>query len=48
MIPVNEPQIAGKELDYIIDCIKTGWISSAGKYINDFESGWSVYCGKKY
>lgn len=48
MIPVNEPLLAGKELDYITDCIKTGWISSAGKYINDFESGWSAYCGKKY
>ena len=48
MIPVNEPLLAGKELDYVKDCIKTGWISSAGKYINDFECGWSAYCGKKY
>jgi len=48
MIPVNEPLLAGKELEYVTDCIKTGWISSAGKYINDFESGWSAYCGKKY
>ncbi|MFA6362424.1 DegT/DnrJ/EryC1/StrS family aminotransferase [Methanoregula sp.] len=48
MIPVSEPLLAGKELDYVTDCIKTGWISSAGKYINDFESGWSAYCGKKH
>lgn len=48
MIPVNEPLLAGKELEYVTDCIKTGWISSAGKYINEFESGWSAYCGKKH
>ena len=47
MIPVNEPLLAGKELEYVTDCIKTGWISSTGKYINEFESGWSAYCGKK-
>lgn len=48
MIPVNEPVLSGHELDYVIDCVKTGWVSSAGKYINEFESRWSAYCGKKY
>jgi perosamine synthetase len=48
MIPVSEPLLVGKELEYVTECIKTGWISSAGKYINDFESGWSAYCGKKF
>jgi len=48
MIPVNEPLLSGKELEYVTDCIKTGWISSAGKYIDAFESGWSAYCGKKH
>jgi perosamine synthetase len=47
MIPVNEPLLSGNELDYVTDCIKTGWVSSAGKYINAFESGWAAYCGKK-
>jgi perosamine synthetase len=48
MIPVNEPLLTGDELKNVTDCIRTGWISSAGKYINDFESRWSAYCGKKY
>jgi perosamine synthetase len=48
MIPVSEPLLTGKELINVTDCIKTGWVSSAGKYINEFESGWSRYCGKKY
>jgi perosamine synthetase len=48
MIPVNEPLLSGNELKYVTDCIKTGWISSAGKYIHEFEAGWSGYCGKKH
>ncbi|MBA3065272.1 DegT/DnrJ/EryC1/StrS family aminotransferase [bacterium] len=48
MIPVNEPLIGNKELEYVTDCLKTGWISSAGKYIEQFEAKWAEYCGKKY
>ena len=38
MIPVNEPLLGEKELEYVTECIRTGWISSAGKYIKEFES----------
>ncbi|PKP62177.1 aminotransferase DegT [Candidatus Atribacteria bacterium HGW-Atribacteria-1] len=48
MIPVNEPLIGKKELEYVTDCLKTGWISSAGKYIEQFENKWAEYCGKKF
>ncbi len=48
IIPVNEPLLEGNELDYVADCVKTGWISSAGKYIDRFESEWAAYCGRKY
>lgn len=41
MIPVNEPLIGEKELQYVTDCLKTGWISSAGKYIEEFEEPWA-------
>jgi perosamine synthetase len=47
-IPVCEPRLAGNELEYVEDCIKTGWISSAGKYIDQFEEGFAAYCGRKY
>lgn len=40
MIPVCEPCMAGKELEYVTDCIKTNWISSNGKYIGGFNSEW--------
>ncbi|MCK4826632.1 DegT/DnrJ/EryC1/StrS family aminotransferase, partial [bacterium] len=48
MIPVNEPYIGKKEIEYVLDCLKTGWISSAGKYIQEFEEKWTAYCGMKY
>jgi perosamine synthetase len=48
MIPVNEPLIGDREIQYVIDCLKTGWISSAGKYIEEFEEKWAAYCGMKY
>ncbi len=48
MIPVCEPLLGGKELEYVTDCLKSNWISSAGKYIAEFEKGFAGYCGTKY
>jgi len=48
MIPVNEPMLAGREAEYVLDCVKTGWISSAGKYIERFEKEWAAYCGRTH
>ena len=48
MIPVCEPLLTGKELEYVTDCLKTNWISSAGKYIAEFEKGFAAYCGSKH
>lgn len=48
MIPVNEPLIGEKEIAYVTNCLRTGWISSAGKYIERFENEWAAYCGRKY
>lgn len=45
MIPVCEPTLAGKELEYVSDCIKTNWISSMGGYITRFEELFSNFCG---
>lgn len=48
MIPVNEPSMGQRELEYVTDCIRTGWISSSGRYIEAFEQGWADYCGCRY
>jgi perosamine synthetase len=48
MIPVNEPLLGDRELELVSECVRSGWISSAGKYIDHFEEGWSAYCGRSY
>ncbi len=48
MIPVCEPLIGEKELEYVIDCLKTNWIGSQGKYIAEFEARFASYCGCQY
>ena len=45
MIAVNEPLLGDRELEYVTECIKTGWISSAGHFIEEFEEKWAAYCG---
>lgn len=45
MLPVSEPLLAGNELEYVQTCLKTGWISSAGEFIERFERAWAEYCG---
>ncbi|MFH1079348.1 MAG: DegT/DnrJ/EryC1/StrS family aminotransferase [Pseudomonadota bacterium] len=48
MIPVNEPLIGEKEIEYVDECLRTGWVSSAGRFIDGFEQKWAEYCGMKY
>lgn len=47
-IPVCNAYLNGNEKKYVQDCIDTGWISSAGKYIKEFENSFAKYCGCKY
>ena len=44
MIPIAEPVLDGNELKYVSNCINTGWISSIGDYVKDFENKFSKYC----
>jgi perosamine synthetase len=48
MIPVNEPLIGEREQEYVLECLRTGWISSAGKFIEEFEAKWAAYCDMDY
>ena len=48
MIPISQPSITQKEIDYVTDAIKSGWVSSLGKYINEFEAKFADYCNTKY
>ncbi len=48
MIPVNEPLLGERELEYVTECVRSGWISSAGRFIEEFEEKWAAYCGMKH
>jgi perosamine synthetase len=48
MIPVNEPVIGEAESAYVRECLETGWVSSAGRFIDAFEESWAAYCGMKH
>ena len=48
MIPVNEPLLGERELDYVTECVRTGWVSSAGRFIGEFEQKWAEYCERRY
>ena len=37
-IPLHEPVFSGNEEKYVQDCIKTGWVSSVGSYVDAFEN----------
>lgn len=47
-IPVCEPTLSGNEVKYVTDAVKTGWISSSGKYVGEFEEAFSKYSDCKY
>jgi perosamine synthetase len=44
-IPVYEPWIGRREEEYVMDAVRSGWISSLGKYVTRFEEEFSQFCG---
>ena len=44
-IVLHEPEFAGREWEYVKDCIDTGWVSSAGAYVDRFERDLAAYTG---
>lgn len=47
-IPVNEPLLDGNEKKYLCECIDTGWISSEGPFVKQFEEKMSDSAGRRY
>lgn len=48
MIPLSVPYLNGNEWKYVKDCLDTGWISSAGSYVTQFEEQIASFVGAKY
>ncbi|MBU2610976.1 MAG: DegT/DnrJ/EryC1/StrS family aminotransferase [Chloroflexi bacterium] len=47
-IPISEPLLSGNEVEYVNDCVRSGWVSSLGKYIPEFEQGFAAFCGVRH
>ena len=47
-IPVGAPVLAGREKEYVLDCLDSNWISSKGTYLTRFEQEFAAFCGTRY
>lgn len=46
-VSLHEPTFDEKEIEYVTDCIKTGWVSSVGSYVTRFEEDLAKFVGVK-
>ncbi|WP_169084597.1 LegC family aminotransferase [Paenibacillus sp. PL91] len=44
-LPLHEPTFSETEVEYVSDCLRTGWVSSVGKYVDEFERRLAEYTG---
>jgi perosamine synthetase len=48
VIPFASPTVGERELRYVTDAVLSGWISSQGKFVREFEEQFADFCGTKY
>lgn len=44
-IPVYRPDLSGNEEAYVLDCLRSSWISSKGEYLTRFETAFREFIG---
>jgi perosamine synthetase len=42
---LHDPCFAGNEIAYLTECVETGWVSSAGKFVERFEQDLAAFTG---
>ena len=47
-IPLHEPRFIGNEKKYLKECIDSTFVSSVGKFVDEFENIIANYTGSKY
>jgi perosamine synthetase len=47
-ILVNTPLLSGREKELLNECIDTGWISSEGPFVTEFEKKFAGYIGREH
>ena len=46
--PVAAPDLSGNELDYVTECLSSSWISSQGRFIEEFENRVAEFVGARF
>jgi perosamine synthetase len=47
-IPVSSPVVGEREVAYVTDAVRSGWVSSIGPYVDRFEAGFARYLGVRH
>jgi perosamine synthetase len=47
-VSLHQPQFIGNEWPYVKECLDTGWVSSAGAYVDRFERQLAEFTGSRY
>jgi perosamine synthetase len=47
-IPIAAPELGSEELENVVRAVKSGWVSSKGPFIEEFEKNFAAYIGTKY
>ncbi len=47
-IPISAPDLSGREEEYVLECIRSTWISSKGSFIERFESAFGELCEARH
>lgn len=48
MIPLSVPEMRGRELDYLRECIETNWVSYVGPFVSRFEEQIARFTGTRH
>ena len=48
MLLLSGPNMCGNEWKYVKECLDTGWVSSVGAYVDQFEKMTAAFAGTKY
>jgi perosamine synthetase len=45
---LHEPMFAGKEEEYVLECLKSRWVSYQGRFVKEFEQKIADFCSAKH
>src|SRR5690606_23787494 len=48
MVLLSGPNMGGNELKYVSECISTGWVSSVGAFVTQFEQMTAEFTGARF